>query len=286
MMPSAHPVHHPVRALPPPISRNGFDTSRLRLALEVNSMEAMKRAILNGTGVAFIAETAVHEDLAAGRMVEVPFPGIDFTRSLRVMVNKSRYRTLAVREFLKDAFDVETLQQDGLLDPPDDSESDWLQSCLQSFTLKRRFLDGEEIDAMTEDLEAQPPRLNFDDRRQQQRNSTSTRKQLNLLRSANVDGRLLDTVRCVALLCIGWVFIFICIICMINDHMYDHTTHMYDHTTASVCACPFFVLFVKKRFCSSQTGNKNLFDVMFFSWPARRIPAPRCRSTCPRSLSS
>ena len=53
----------------------------LRIVAELGSDEAVKRAVLNGTGFAFISAMSVAEEIASGRLVSIRIPGVNITRS-------------------------------------------------------------------------------------------------------------------------------------------------------------------------------------------------------------
>ncbi len=53
----------------------------LLIVAELGSDEAVKRAVLNGTGYAFISRMSVAEEIANGRLAAIRIPGVDITRS-------------------------------------------------------------------------------------------------------------------------------------------------------------------------------------------------------------
>ena len=52
----------------------------LRIVAELGSDEALKRAVLNGTGYAFISHLSVAEEIAIGRLVSMKIPGVNIVR--------------------------------------------------------------------------------------------------------------------------------------------------------------------------------------------------------------
>lgn len=70
--------HHPLTP-PPPVyrrqsellSRRGVDASQLHVAFEVNSVEAVKNAVEEGIGVAFVSAAAAMRELKEGLLKEV-----------------------------------------------------------------------------------------------------------------------------------------------------------------------------------------------------------------------
>jgi DNA-binding transcriptional LysR family regulator len=56
----------------------------LRIVAELGSDEAIKRAVLNGTGYAFISRMSVADEIANGRLVVIRIPGVNITRKFYV----------------------------------------------------------------------------------------------------------------------------------------------------------------------------------------------------------
>ncbi|HEX9080166.1 MAG TPA: LysR substrate-binding domain-containing protein, partial [Desulfuromonadaceae bacterium] len=52
----------------------------LRIVAQLGSNEAVKRAVLNGTGYAFISAMSVAEEISAGELVPIRIPGVAITR--------------------------------------------------------------------------------------------------------------------------------------------------------------------------------------------------------------
>lgn len=52
----------------------------LRIVAQLGSNEAVKRAVLNGTGYAFISAMSVAEEIGSGQLVPVRIPGVNITR--------------------------------------------------------------------------------------------------------------------------------------------------------------------------------------------------------------
>ena len=73
----------------------------LRDACEMGSTEAVRAAIRAGIGPGFISEMAVAEDLATGRLVEIPLDGFSSSRSFYLVSRKGSILSPAARAFLK-----------------------------------------------------------------------------------------------------------------------------------------------------------------------------------------
>lgn len=54
-------------------------------ALELSATTAIRSAVLAGAGPAVLSDLAVHDDLAAGRLIRVPIDGLPLTRELRAV---------------------------------------------------------------------------------------------------------------------------------------------------------------------------------------------------------
>jgi DNA-binding transcriptional LysR family regulator len=63
----------------------GAGPARAPAALSLSTTAAVRAAVLAGAAPAVISELAVADDLAAGRLVEIPVPGLDLRRTLRVI---------------------------------------------------------------------------------------------------------------------------------------------------------------------------------------------------------
>jgi DNA-binding transcriptional LysR family regulator len=68
--------------------------------LEVGSTEAAKRCVLQGVGLALLSRHAVVEELAAGRLVAVPAPGLPVRRQFHVARLRAATLSTAARELL------------------------------------------------------------------------------------------------------------------------------------------------------------------------------------------
>ena len=63
----------------------GVGAAQAPAALSVSTTAAVRAAVLAAAGPAVISELAVAEDLAAGRLIEIPVPGLDLRRVLRAI---------------------------------------------------------------------------------------------------------------------------------------------------------------------------------------------------------
>jgi len=63
----------------------GADNAQMPAALSVSTTAAVRTAVLAAAAPAVISELAVHEDLAAGRLIEIATPELDLRRVLRAI---------------------------------------------------------------------------------------------------------------------------------------------------------------------------------------------------------
>lgn len=68
--------------------------------LELSSTSAVRSAVTAGAGPAVLSSLAVHQDLAAGRLVEVRVDGLDLGRILRAVWPRGQAPTGPARDLL------------------------------------------------------------------------------------------------------------------------------------------------------------------------------------------
>ncbi|MEI6305261.1 MAG: LysR substrate-binding domain-containing protein, partial [Deltaproteobacteria bacterium] len=73
----------------------------LRIVAELGSDEAVKHAVLNGTGYAFISSMSVTEELNSGRLVTVRIPNVDIERKFFAVSRSGRELSPAATTFLE-----------------------------------------------------------------------------------------------------------------------------------------------------------------------------------------
>ncbi|NES71050.1 MAG: LysR family transcriptional regulator, partial [Okeania sp. SIO2D1] len=84
------------------LSRSGIDTRRLKVEMELNSIEAIKNAVQSGLGVAFVSVSAIEKDLQIGVLTTAKIDQIVVNRILSVIYNPNRYRSKAAEAFSKE----------------------------------------------------------------------------------------------------------------------------------------------------------------------------------------
>mgnify|MGYP002777008348 CR=1 FL=1 len=84
------------------LSRCDIDTKRLKVEMELNSIEAIKNAVQSGLGAAFVSVTAIEKELFMNVLHRAPIKDVEVRRTLSVILNPSRYRSKAAEAFVKE----------------------------------------------------------------------------------------------------------------------------------------------------------------------------------------
>lgn len=83
------------------LSHYDIDTKRLKVEMELNSIEAIKNAVQAGLGAAFVSITAIEKELQMGVLGIVRIKDVEVRRTLHVLINPNRYRSKAAEAFAK-----------------------------------------------------------------------------------------------------------------------------------------------------------------------------------------
>lgn len=81
------------------LSRCGIDTRRLKIEMELNSIEAIKNAVQSGLGAAFVSVSAIEKELLMGVLHKSQMEEVVVTRILSLICNPNRYRSKAAEAF-------------------------------------------------------------------------------------------------------------------------------------------------------------------------------------------
>ncbi len=84
------------------LTRYEIDTRRLKVEMELNSIEAIKNAVQAGLGAAFVSISAIEKELQMGVLHRVTIDEVQVKRMLWVMVNPNRYRSKAAEAFSRE----------------------------------------------------------------------------------------------------------------------------------------------------------------------------------------
>jgi DNA-binding transcriptional LysR family regulator len=88
------------RCLERALDRVGLSPTRLTVALELGSNEAIKEAVLQGLGVAVLSRRTVEAEVAAGRLRAVPVAGLTLDRDMLVTWDRRRGLPPPAQRFL------------------------------------------------------------------------------------------------------------------------------------------------------------------------------------------
>ncbi|MEM1252895.1 MAG: LysR family transcriptional regulator [Cyanobacteria bacterium P01_H01_bin.21] len=84
------------------LTRCGIETRRLRVEMELNSIEAIKNAVQSGLGVAFVSISAIEKELQMGVLHRAKIDSVVVKRTLSVIFNPNRYRSTAAGAFTRE----------------------------------------------------------------------------------------------------------------------------------------------------------------------------------------
>nr|YP_009968382.1 LysR transcriptional regulator [Cyanidiococcus yangmingshanensis]QMX77483.1 LysR transcriptional regulator [Cyanidiococcus yangmingshanensis]UNJ15701.1 LysR transcriptional regulator [Cyanidioschyzonaceae sp. 2]UNJ15918.1 LysR transcriptional regulator [Cyanidioschyzonaceae sp. 3]WDB00392.1 LysR transcriptional regulator [Cyanidiococcus yangmingshanensis] len=81
------------------LHQNGIDTNRLKIEMELNSIESIKNAVQWGLGAAFVSVCAIAKELELNLVQEVKIEAISIKRQLYQITNPNRYQSKAATTF-------------------------------------------------------------------------------------------------------------------------------------------------------------------------------------------
>jgi DNA-binding transcriptional LysR family regulator len=117
------------------LTRCGIDTRRLRIEMELNSIEAIKNAVQAGLGAAFVSVSAIEKELHMGILHRSQIEEVVVKRMLWVIYNPNRYRSKAAEAFSREILpQFATLGLDKSLLAPLYKESDSLETATPNST--------------------------------------------------------------------------------------------------------------------------------------------------------
>ncbi|RPF77009.1 MAG: LysR family transcriptional regulator, partial [Synechococcus sp. TMED155] len=88
------------------LSRGGLDVQRLRIEMELNSLEAIKNAVQSGLGAAFLPVVSIERELASGSLHRVVLADLSVRRQLRLITHPARYCSRAAGAFRREILPV------------------------------------------------------------------------------------------------------------------------------------------------------------------------------------
>ena len=84
------------------LSRTGIDTKRLKIEMELNTIEAIKNAVQSGLGAAFVSLSAIEKELDLEILHRAKIQDVVVKRMLSVILNPNRYRSKAAEAFSRE----------------------------------------------------------------------------------------------------------------------------------------------------------------------------------------
>lgn len=90
------------KAIDQVLTKGGIETRRLRIEMELNSIEAIKNAVQSGLGVAFLSTSAIEKELQMGVIHRARIESVEVKRTLSVIFNPNRYRSKAAEAFTRE----------------------------------------------------------------------------------------------------------------------------------------------------------------------------------------
>jgi DNA-binding transcriptional LysR family regulator len=82
--------------------RHDIDIKRLKVEMELNTIEAIKNAVQAGLGAAFVSITAIEKELQMNVLHAARIRDVEVRRVLAVVINPNRYRSKAAEAFIQE----------------------------------------------------------------------------------------------------------------------------------------------------------------------------------------
>jgi DNA-binding transcriptional LysR family regulator len=89
----------------------------LHMEVELPTIEAIKKFVMAGNGVALAPGICVEAEVARGELVRIPVPELQFERKLRIVYRKGKSLSHAAQAFLRVAESMATPDGPNLFQP-------------------------------------------------------------------------------------------------------------------------------------------------------------------------
>ena len=99
------------------LARSGVNVQRLRIEMELNSLEAIKNAVHSGLGAAFLPVVSIERELTAGTLHKPVVADLEVRRQLNLISHPARYRSRAAEAFRRDVLPVFASSESPLRQP-------------------------------------------------------------------------------------------------------------------------------------------------------------------------
>ncbi|WP_017305543.1 LysR family transcriptional regulator [Spirulina subsalsa] len=104
------------------LTRSEIDPKRLKIEMELNSIEAIKNAVQAGLGASFVSISAIEKELQMNILHRARIDEVVVNRTLSVIINPNRYRSKAAEAFIQEILPEFATNRDFVL-PPRSSEN-------------------------------------------------------------------------------------------------------------------------------------------------------------------
>ncbi len=91
------------------LEKSGFDPDKLHIVMELNSIQAIKEAVLSGLGVTIISALTVQEECRQKRLSMLRLSNCQLTRPLSILTNETSLLTTEEKWFLEQVRSHDTL---------------------------------------------------------------------------------------------------------------------------------------------------------------------------------
>jgi DNA-binding transcriptional LysR family regulator len=81
------------------LNQNGIDSTRFKIEMELNSVEAIKNAVQSGLGASFVSISAISKELELGLLHCAKIEDITIKRTLSIIINPNKYASKASEKF-------------------------------------------------------------------------------------------------------------------------------------------------------------------------------------------
>nr|BDA97845.1 LysR transcriptional regulator [Chroomonas collegionis] len=81
------------------LNQNGIDSTRFKIEMELNSVEAIKNAVQSGLGASFVSISAISKELELGLLHWAKIEDITIKRTLSIIINPNKYSSKASEKF-------------------------------------------------------------------------------------------------------------------------------------------------------------------------------------------
>ena len=84
------------------LNQHDIDSSRFKIEMELNSIEAIKNAVQCGLGAAFVSVSAIAKELELGILHWAKIENVTIKRMLSIIINPNRYKSKAAETFTQE----------------------------------------------------------------------------------------------------------------------------------------------------------------------------------------